>query len=159
MKILPVCPYSFGANTYIVYSSQDAYIIDPSTSVTSIKRACDSIGVKIQGVLLTHGHFDHTISLDTLRSDISIPAYIHEKDAEMLTDGRKNAYFDFFGKESSYSPAEHTLVDGQKIPLGNEFITVIHTPGHTAGSVCYHCGNFLVTGDTLFSNSIVRCDL
>lgn len=159
MKIKPVCPFSFGANTYLLISGTHALAVDPSTSVDAILSAASEFGATLDGILLTHGHFDHVISLDTLRSAVNIPAYIHECDAEMLTNGEKNASALFFGMPRTWKSAEITLGGGDTVTLGDEQIRVIHTPGHTPGSVCYDCGNFLLTGDTLFSNSIGRCDL
>lgn len=159
MEIRPICPFSFGANTYLLTSGTHALVVDPSTSVDSILSAARESGAEIEGILLTHGHFDHVISLDTLRAAVHIPAYIHENDAEMLTDGEKNASAFFFGSQRAWKSADVKLTDGSTISLGDEQIRVIHTPGHTPGSVCYDCGDFLLTGDTLFSNSIGRCDL
>ncbi len=159
MEIISVCPYSFGANTYIIFSGSHALVVDPAVSVERITNAVSERGAVLEGILLTHGHFDHTVSLDTLRKALGIGAYIHKSDAIMLTDGRKNAYYDFYGKECRYSPAEHLLQNGDVIPLGDEQIKVIHTPGHTGGSVCFDCGEFLITGDTLFADSIGRTDL
>ena len=159
MEISTVCPYSFGANTYLIVSGGEAFVVDPAVSVDKITNAAAEMGAVIKGILLTHGHFDHTVALDTLRRALSIQAYIHEDDAEMLTDGRKNAYYDFYGKESRYAPAENLLHNGSIIQIGDEKLTVIHTPGHTKGSVCFLGNGFLVTGDTLFADSIGRTDL
>lgn len=159
MKIKAVCPYSFGANTYLIVSGSHAFVVDPAASVEAIMSAVADEGAVLDGILLTHGHFDHTVSLDTLRRATATKAYIHEDDAVMLTDGRKNAFYTFYGKECVHAPAEHLLTDGEMIRLGDEEIRVIHTPGHSGGSVCFDCGNFLVTGDTLFAESIGRCDL
>lgn len=159
MEISTVCPYSFGANTYLIVSGGEAFVVDPAVSVEKITNAAAEKGAVLKGILLTHGHFDHTVALDTLRRALSIEAYIHVGDAEMLTDGRKNAYYDFYGKESKYAPAENLLRDGDIIPIADETLTVIHTPGHTKGSVCFLGDGFLVTGDTLFADSIGRTDL
>ncbi len=159
MEIYSVCPYSFGANTYLVISGAHALVIDPCASVDSMVSAAAARGAVIEGILLTHGHFDHTVSIDTMRDKLKIPAYIHSDDAIMLTDGKKNAYFDFYGKECVHRAAEKLLQDGEKIQLGDEHLTVIHTPGHTGGCVCFLGDGFLVTGDTLFADSIGRCDL
>ena len=159
MKIITVCPESFGANTYLLISGSHAFVVDPSVSVKAIKNAALSEGASIEGILLTHGHFDHIVSIDTLRSELGIKAMIHQADAPMLVDGRKNAFFTFFGKDRTYAPAEILLNDTQTIPLGEEVIEVISTPGHSKGSVCYRCGDIMITGDTLFSDNIGRCDL
>ncbi len=159
MKILTVCAESFGANTYLLVSGNEALAVDPTVSVSAILEAARAEDAYLTGILITHGHFDHVFSLDTLRDAAGVDAYIHTDDAIMLTDGKKNAFFDFFGRERTYRPAERLLSDGDRISLGNEELTVIHTPGHTQGSVCYMCGDILVTGDTLFAESFGRCDL
>ena len=159
MEITTICPYSFGANTYLIFSGNQAMVVDPAVSVEKITNAVAERGAVLTGILLTHGHFDHTVALDTLRKALPIKAYIHKADNIMLTDGKKNAYFDFYGKESRYAPAEVVLEDGAVIKIGNEELRVIHTPGHTGGCVCYLGDGFLVTGDTLFADSIGRTDL
>lgn len=159
MKICTVCAESFGANTYIVVSDSHALVIDPTVSVSAILNAIREEDAYLEGILLTHGHFDHVLSLDSLRSASGVGASIHENDAVMLTDGKRNAFYEFFGQERTYRPAEHLLRDGDVIRLGDETITVLHTPGHTGGSVCYLCDGFLITGDTLFAESFGRCDL
>ena len=86
--------------------------------------------------------------------------YIHEGDAEMLPDGEKNAYTFFFGEDKTYRPAEKTLKDGDVLTLGEETITVVHTPGHTNGSVCFLLEDgHLLTGDTIFAMGYGRYDL
>lgn len=159
MKIIPICPTSFASNSYLLVSGGTALVVDPSVSAEAILRTAKEQGAEIQGILLTHGHFDHILSLDVLREKLSIPAAIHGHDAVMLTDGRKNAFYDFFGKERVFGAAERLLSDNETISLGDETITVLHTPGHTGGSLCYLVGNDLITGDTLFSNTYGRCDL
>lgn len=159
MIIKPICPYSFGANTYALISDDKAFVVDPCASAEAIINAVRDEGAHIIGILLTHGHFDHTVAVDTLRAATSAPAYIHENDADMLTDGKKDAFFTFYGKENKHAPADKLLKGGDVLTIGKESINVIHTPGHTSGCVCFDCGDFLVTGDTLFAQSIGRCDL
>jgi glyoxylase-like metal-dependent hydrolase (beta-lactamase superfamily II) len=159
MEIRSVCPYSFGANTYIVASGCDAFVIDPAVSVHAIVSAAAEFGAQLRGIILTHGHFDHTVSIDSIRSALSVPVYIHEDDAIMLTDGKKNAYYDFFGKECVHGAPEKLLRDGDFIRIGDEQLQVVHTPGHSKGSICLLGDKFIITGDTLFADSVGRCDL
>lgn len=159
MKVIPICAQSFGANTYLLVSGTHALVVDPAVSVDAILQAARQEDAFLEGILLTHGHFDHLLSLDTLRDALSLKAWIHSKDAELLTDGRKNAFYTFFGQERCFRPAEELLSDGQVLPLGDEAVTVLHTPGHTPGSVCFLCGDFLLSGDTLFAEGYGRCDL
>lgn len=159
MRIVSVCEASFGANTYLLISGSEAFVIDPAVSVSAILNAAQQEGVILKGILLTHGHFDHLLSVDTLRRAAQIPTYIHEDDAIMLIDGKKNAFYEFFGKERVFAPADRLLCDNDELALGSEIVKVINTPGHTNGSVCYLAGDILVTGDTIFADSFGRCDL
>lgn len=164
MKIICVCPSSFAANTYLIVSNGKAIVVDPSVSVTAIERSLCEQKADLCGILLTHGHFDHTISVDTLRDKYQIPLMIHEADAPMLTNGKINGFYDFYGQECVRRPAQELFQNNDLIPIGNESIRVISTPGHSPGSSCFLCSHdngskFLITGDTLFSNTIGRCDL
>ena len=164
MKIFLLCPRSFGANTYLLVSGKHAIAVDPCVSVDAIRAALCESGAELLGILLTHGHFDHTASVDKLRDSFPIPLMVHEDDAEMLTNGRINGYFDFFLQPQTHRHAEMLLSDGQTLNIGNEQIRVIHTPGHSRGSCCFLAKDdsgkeFLISGDTLFSDNIGRCDL
>lgn len=164
MKIVSICPDSFAANTYLLVSDGKAMVIDPSVSVGAIERALQSESAELCGIILTHGHFDHTISVDTLRAKFNVPLMIHKADAPMLTNGLINGFYDFYGKECTHKAAERLLDGNDEIALGNDTVKIISTPGHSPGSICLLCkdgnGNdFLVTGDTLFASSIGRCDL
>ena len=159
MHVVRVEAQSMGANTYLIVSGTHALVVDPAVSVTAIASAAGNVGASIDGILLTHGHFDHVLSLDTLRKAFPVPAMIHKSDAPMLTDGKKNAFYTFYGQERVFGAADVTFEDGEQILLGEETLRVIHTPGHTAGSCCFLCGDDLVTGDTLFADTIGRCDL
>lgn len=164
MKIFLLCPRSFGANTYLLVSGKHAIAVDPCVTVGAISKALDEAEARLEGILLTHGHFDHTASVDKLRETFPVPLTVHAEDAVMLTDGRTNGYFDFFGREQTHRPAEKVVLDGDIITLGDEEIKVIHTPGHSRGSCCFLAKDedgkdFLISGDTLFSDNIGRCDL
>lgn len=164
MKILSVCPYSFAANTYLLIADGEAMVVDPSVSLSAIENLLDTHGATLTGILLTHGHFDHTISVDTIRSKYPIPLMMHSGDAPMLTDGKINGFYDFYKQESTHAPAQMLLADGDTVKIGRENALVISTPGHSPGSICILCKNdsgrdFMLTGDTLFADSIGRCDL
>lgn len=159
MKILNICEGSWAANCYLLVRGGHALVIDPTASVKAICDALDKENATLECILLTHGHFDHILSLDTLRDKLGVPACIHKEDAIMLTDGKKNAFFELFGKERSFREADKLLSDGDVISLADEKITVFHTPGHTHGSVCYLADGVVFTGDTLFADSYGRCDL
>ena len=164
MKILCICPDSFAANTYLLVGERSAIVVDPAVTVEAIKRQLDANNVKLVGIILTHGHFDHTMSVDTLRHNFDVPLMIHKADAQMLTNGKINGFYEFYGQECVHKAAQILLDDGDTIDLDNESIRILSTPGHSPGSICLLCpdgtsNGFIVTGDTLFSNTIGRCDL
>ena len=164
LNIYNLYPGSWGSNCYLLVSEasdgqKQAAVVDPSADARDIVKALERLGARLSFILLTHGHFDHVMALDHLRDISGVPAYIHKDDAEMLPDGEKNAYSFFFGADRRWRPAERLLEDGDELILGNERIKVISTPGHSKGSICLHCGSFLLTGDTLFANGYGRYDL
>ncbi len=160
MRIRSICPDSFASNCYLVIEGERALIVDPSVSVDAVQSALVSEGARCVGILLTHGHFDHLLSLDELRDAYpDAPVYLHAADAELLSDGDKNAFALFFGQDRVWRPADHLLTDGEIILLGDARLRVLHTPGHTRGSVCYLCGDDLITGDTIFAGGYGRYDL
>jgi len=160
VKIENFYPGSWGSNCYLLTVGNRAAIVDPSADAATLMNALSERGVYLDMILLTHGHFDHIVSIDTLRERTDARLLIHRDDAEMLGDPHKNAFYTFFRMERSYRAADQLLRDGEVLTLGNETIRVLHTPGHSAGSVCYLCNNaFLITGDTLFEDTYGRCDL
>lgn len=159
MKVLNISEHSWKSNCYLLVSGTHAVVIDPSASAQNVLEALKNEGAELDAILLTHGHFDHIISVDTLRDATGAPVYIHEEDAIMLTDGTKNAFYELFGKEKSYRAAEVTFRHGDSITFGDEKLTVFHTAGHTHGSVCFLTEGMIFSGDTLFADTIGRCDL
>ncbi len=160
MRIRNLYPGSWGANCYLLINEHDAVVVDPSARADKILEALRKEDAEARYILLTHGHFDHIVSLDSLREATGAPAYIHEGDFDFPADSVKNGFGYFFKTEKSYRNPDGKLTDGQILTLGGEEIRVIHTPGHTAGSVCYLCNNeLLLTGDTLFDGDRGRTDL
>jgi glyoxylase-like metal-dependent hydrolase (beta-lactamase superfamily II) len=159
LEIYTLYPEAFGSNCYLLVSGQSAAVIDPSVDASEIADLAAKKNAEIKYIILTHGHFDHISSLDTLRDMTASPAYIHEADNEMLTDGMKNAHALFFGRDKKWRPAEGLLKDGDTLSLGDETLKIISTPGHSKGSICILCGDKLISGDTLFANGFGRYDL
>ncbi len=160
MKIQNFFPGSWGSNCYLLTANGHAAIIDPSADATTLIQAVKNADCDLDFILLTHGHFDHILSVDALRKLSGAPLYIHEEDAPMLTDAHKNAFYTFFRVDRTYAPADKLLHEGDLLMLGGETLRILHTPGHSPGSVCVDCnGEFLITGDTLFANNYGRYDL
>ncbi len=162
MRIVNLFPGSYGSNCYLLSSHGHAVVVDPSASASSVLRRVEADGCTLDAVLLTHGHFDHIMSVDTLRDAVpDLPVYIHAGDAPMLTDEDKNGFAFFFGQGRTWRGADKLLRDGDTVAVGAKHLRVIHTPGHSPGSVCYLCetDSFLITGDTVFAEGIGRWDL
>ncbi len=158
MTITPL--YSDGLldeNTYILTDDETGIsaVIDPDLMRHTPRYLSENYNIKL--ILLTHCHFDHVYSAEELRSLTQAKIVIHELDAKGLLDSNVNLSAMMGGSPISFS-ADIKAADGEEIDLGNTKIKVIHTPGHTKGSVCYLAEDNLFSGDTLFSGSVGRTD-
>ena len=140
-------------NCYIVTDEETlkCVIIDPGAESNTILDYIESNNLIPEMIFLTHGHFDHTIALETVTESTGVPAYICQKDADI---GKRNIPQDFsaLGKLRWYS-------EGDIKSVGNLKFVVMETPGHSPGSVTIMCESALFTGDTLFRDSCGRTDL
>ena len=161
MHVHPIPTSGFSSNCWLIWDehSREAAVTDPSADCAAILDALSQRNLPLKWILLTHGHFDHIFALDQLRDILPAPAVIGEADAGMLSDSRKNASFLFFRQKHEYRPAEKTVREGDRLPLGEKEIRVIAAPGHSPGSVVYETGDIWLTGDVLFDGSIGRTDL
>lgn len=143
------------ANCYIVGddASREVFIIDPGGDYEKIKKIIDSDLLKPQAIINTHGHGDHIAS----DGDFDLPIWIHRLDAEFLQSPSKNlsAGYGILFKTRS---ASRLLEDGDILSIGKCSLEVIHTPGHTPGSICLKGDGVIFTGDTLFCDGIGRTD-
>ena len=161
MKVIQI-PYGpFASNMYIVFCGGDAFIVDPSVSYNTIEGRIDGFDAgKVRGVFATHGHYDHICCSDDWRTILpQAEFYLSQKDIPLLADPRANcSYMD--GKKCVFDDLYSDADDS--ISYGDVKITVIATPGHTKGSVCYLFEQgeerVLFTGDTVFAGSIGRTD-
>ncbi len=159
MKTVHICPRSWGSNCYLLISGGSAIAVDPSPTSESILKTAEEQGAVIVGIILTHCHFDHLLSAEKLHKATGAPVMIHKNDADGLGDSLRNAHKLFFGSERIFPPADKMLSDNEIIDLGDKQISVLHTPGHTPGSICLVCKEILLTGDTLFAEGYGRLDL
>jgi hydroxyacylglutathione hydrolase len=140
-------------NCYVVNSQQtkDAIIIDPGlellTEAQQIFEYITEGSLKVRLIVNTHGHQDHINGDAAFQDKYNVPIYIHKLDASALEDLEKDDY-----------PANVLLEEGNLINLGNESLKVLHTPGHTPGSICLLGERLAFTGDTLFAGGIGRTD-
>ena len=121
-----------------------AAVVDPAWEVAEIIKRAEALDVNVTDILLTHSHHDHINGIDAMLEKYD--AQIHLLKAES----------DFWGQHKGSTSLHH---GGDQIKLGETTIDILHTPGHTPGSACYHVGNNLIAGDTLFVFGCGRCDL
>ena len=138
--------------------SGEAVLIDATEDLPEIKETVKKLGVKVLYILLTHGHFDHILGLNSLKKSLNAPAVICKDD--LVISDNINEFTRLFGLPDSVPPKYDMYIkDGDEILLGSYKIKVIHTPGHTEGGVCYLVDGKLFSGDTLFKGSVGRTDL
>ena len=147
-------------NCYIIYSknTKNCFIIDPGDNGEKISKKISETGLNPQKILLTHGHIDHCGGIRHIVSDTDIPVLIHKMDSSLMTSQRNLELGSVFGLDTPPEP-NGFFEGGDIIRLDEIDIEIIHTPGHTPGSVCFKTGNMLFTGDTLFRGSVGRTDL
>ena len=162
IRIQTVVVGAYQVNCYLVWDDVkgEGVIIDPGDQTELIRTAIDRAGFKPQGVLLTHGHFDHTMGVEQLRSAYKIPLYAGKGELDLLTRPELNGSA-LFGGDVSLAPPEYLLEDEAPVKVGPISFRVLATPGHSPGGVCYlhETQGVLFCGDTLFAQSIGRTDL
>lgn len=158
-------PHLFNANiaeqnTYVFTQGTEAVVVDPGFNGESVQIFLESRKLAVTKVLLTHGHYDHIRDVRLLAKFHSFTLYIHMDDGAHLSDV-KLSYASHFGGSFQLAKDQPVvyLRDGDEIAFHDQIIKVIHTPGHTGGSVCYFLAPYLFSGDTLFRHSIGRTDL
>lgn len=139
--------------------TKETLIIDPADKADMLKQKINKEGLKPVGVLLTHGHFDHILAASEIADSFQIPVYASQDEKELLETPSLNLSTSL-GKNISLSPT-NLLKDKDIIRIAGTEITVIHTPGHTGGGVCYLFkeNKILFSGDTLFEGTVGRADL
>ena len=152
VKLLRVGP--IGTNCYILEDDQTnlAAVIDPGDEPELIQEALEKEGVEVRYLLLTHGHYDHTTAVPALhRVYPQADIYIHQA----VANGAGSTLFPLAGEVDDLKLYD----EGDVIRLGDHEIQVLHTPGHSPGSVTLKVEDVLFTGDTLFAGSCGRTDL
>lgn len=152
IKCLAVPPY--GTNCYVLEDGGQAAVIDPGGAAGEILKALE--GLEVRYLLLTHGHYDHTGAVAELAEALpEAEIYLHKNDYP----DAPSRLFPLSGQVMDGSCRAVSFYDeGDTLPLGERTIQVLHTPGHSEGSVTLRCGDVLFCGDTLFAGSCGRTD-
>ena len=148
IRTLPLGAYQ--TNCYLVWdeSADTCVVIDPGYQPETVLAEAERLGKKIAAIFLTHGHFDHVGGVKGIAMDTDCPVYLHEADLSMPP-------------QMTAGPLYYTKLynEGDFVEAAGLSFKVLHTPGHTPGSVCLMCENAMFSGDTLFWGSCGRTDL
>jgi len=131
--------------SYLIGDSKEAAVVDPGWEVDKVLQIASKHDLEVRYVLITHSHYDHINEVKNIVDATDATVYVHKEDVDEI----KNK-----GVEKI-----KIIKDNDEISVGKVKIKVLHTPGHTPGSVCYLVDNKLITGDTLFVENIGRTDL
>lgn len=152
--------YGFGANTYLAVNEESgqAVLIDAGTRAEVVLKHLEENELELTAILLTHGHPDHLLGLKEIADATGAPSYMHPEDAQLL-EYIPPALLNMMGLDKLELPEEFLpLEDGQELELAGMNFKVLHTPGHSSGSVCFFTDDVLFAGDLVFRGSIGRTD-
>jgi len=160
MKYKEIIVGALETNCYLVYceETKECAVVDPGAEPERIFPEVAEDALKPIAIINTHGHIDHTGANRDIKDHYGAPLYIHAGDNAMLGKIQQLELSLFLGAKDS-PPADHFMNDGDEIKIGNCSLRVLHTPGHSPGSVSLLGDGFLMSGDTLFMEGVGRTDL
>lgn len=154
MKLTTLVTGKLRCNNYLLKNGDEGVLIDCGGNGNDLVLAAKQAGVSIKAVLLTHGHIDHIEGIDKVTQCFGCRVYLHTLDIGFLKKPHYNLSQRVYQRPVVVLAKAEEVQNGQVIKAAGLSFKVIHTPGHTPGSVCYKCGDILFTGDTLFKESI-----
>ncbi len=161
-RITAFCSSPDRCNTYVLDDGEHALIFDAGFDAKSALSFINRHNLKLEGVFLTHGHYDHIGGLTDLDSpDRAFPIFIGAEDMRCLDDDKYSLAYSFFHEHKTFDVACNPLDDEDEIKMPHFFVKAIWTPYHTLGSMCFllSAEQALFTGDSLFHLGIGRSDL
>ena len=150
---------SMGTNCYIIATeNKNAVAVDIGDDFPKFKKFIEDRGLNLKKILLTHSHFDHVLGTEEARKTYDAEVFVHELDSWKLND--EEGCFCGLKYGMHFNPVTKftEVKDGDTITQDELTFKVLHTPGHSAGSVCYICDDVIFSGDTLFCGSMGRTD-
>jgi glyoxylase-like metal-dependent hydrolase (beta-lactamase superfamily II) len=150
----------FQENCFLVWNEdvKKGIFIDPGDEPEKLMRSASFLNIEIEGIYNTHAHIDHAGAVATIKKKLGVPFALHPEDRPLLDRMPQQAQM--FGLPPMEVPTvDKELGHGDKLAILDTEVTVLHTPGHSPGGVCFLFDDFICVGDTLFSGSIGRTDL
>ena len=159
MEIETIIVGPLQVNCYVVYDehSLDAVVIDPGDQPEKVLKLAKSKGLRISSIICTHGHFDHTGGIYTIREKTGAKILLHIDELPVYTRAESQGAIWGFNIVQPPHP-DQFVKDGDEISAGSLMLRVIHTPGHSPGGICLATEGIVFTGDTVFAGSIGRTD-
>jgi glyoxylase-like metal-dependent hydrolase (beta-lactamase superfamily II) len=127
-------------------NAPEVAVVDPAWNVPALLKEIETAGKRLTAVFLTHSHADHVNGVPELLQAVDVPVYVQKAEA------------DFNDAVKEFGDAVRPMAPGDEVKVGPLPVKLLHTPGHTPGSQCLHCGGALFSGDTLFVEHCGRCD-
>lgn len=158
MKVERFITNALAVNCYVVYAHGQGVIVDPGEPSQAVLDFIHTKKLKITALVNTHGHADHIAGNAWFMEQTGAPLCIHKGDASYLSDVELNLAR-YIRQELPTVEADRLLDEGDIIQVGQNQLTVLHTPGHTPGSIALYAPGILLSGDTLFRGSVGRTDL
>ncbi|SCT82156.1 Zn-dependent hydrolase [Staphylococcus xylosus] len=161
MKISSLSLGLVETNVYFIENDTSVILVDPANDSDLIIKKLNQINKKLVAVLLTHGHFDHIGALDDIIEKYDVPVFMHKSEFDFLTNVTKNGSEKFkqYGLPNVISNAKPQALEEGDANIAGFHFNVLHTPGHSPGSLTFVFNEFAVVGDTLFKQGIGRTDL
>jgi glyoxylase-like metal-dependent hydrolase (beta-lactamase superfamily II) len=152
---------SFLTNSYIVADEEtkEGILIDPGSQVEEVIREIENLGLDVKRIVNTHAHIDHAAGVEDAKETLGAQFYLHPEEEPVLLALPESAirFPEFRGVR--IPKIDRFVEEGDEIPIGRHTAKVIHTPGHTWGSICLLVDGHVFSGDTLFAGSVGRVDL
>lgn len=152
VQVTPLTLGELGTNCYLVSCSDtsETIIIDPADNGDFITTQLLEKQLSPTAIVLTHGHFDHVLGCLELKLNFHIPIFLHPADTFLLQRATSTAEHFVGHSVDPVPPADAPLADGQVLEFGEQQLHILHTPGHTPGSITAYTEEFVFSGDTLF---------
>lgn len=147
-----------GSNCYITGANGECVVIDPGVDASKILQAIEENRLHVKYIVATHAHLDHIVAFDDLKKETGAVTIAHKIEAKAFGDSMQNGAA-LFGLDKIFSEPDIKAEDGYVFECGGITYKIIHTPGHTEGSICILIDSILFSGDTLFYMSVGRTDL
>lgn len=159
LKITELSPGGYASCCYLLQKGDTAVLIDCTVNAEVLKSTLSRTHASLAAILLTHGHFDHMLTLAEVKRATGAPILLGEGDKDFPADGEKNAHSVFFGGDACYPTPDRLLSNGDVLTFGDISLRVMNTPGHTPGSTVLLSDGVAFTGDTIFAAGYGRYDL